>query len=143
MNLRQALRIGLVLFLIFPFVFLLTQFQVTSWPDMGELSWAFKNSFLQATLSAVFSLLIGFWVALGLLSLNSPRTRRLRIVLELLCLLPNFLPPIFILLSALSVIDPFPMGISGIVIIHSLMNFGLAAVLLASGLSRWGWAQSW
>lgn len=132
MNLRQALRIGLVLFLIFPFLFLLTQFQVTSWPDMGELAWAFKNSFLQATLSAVFSLLIGFWVALGLLSLNSPRTRRLRFFLELLCLLPNFLPPIFILLSALSVIDPFPMGISGIVIIHSLMNFGLAAVLLAS-----------
>ncbi|UXR64872.1 ABC transporter permease subunit [Bdellovibrio bacteriovorus] len=105
---------------------------MTSWPDMGELIWAFKNSFLQATLSAVFSLVLGFWVALGLLALNSPRTRRLRFVLEVLCLLPNFLPPIFILLSALSVIDPFPMGIAGIVIVHSLMNFGLAAVLLAS-----------
>lgn len=132
MNLRNVLRIGFVLFLIFPFIFLFTQFRVTGWPDMGELYWAFKNSFLQAVFSAMGALLIGFWVSLGLLTLTSTRGRRLRMGLEILCLLPNFLPPIFILLSTLNVIDPFPMGIPGIVIVHTLMNFGLVAVLLAS-----------
>ncbi|ASD64854.1 thiamine biosynthesis protein ThiP [Bdellovibrio bacteriovorus] len=136
MNLRQCLRIGLVLFLIFPFLFLLTQFGFSGWPDMGELVWAFKNSFLQAFFSSVFSLIMGFWVALGLLTLHSARGRKVRWGLEILCLLPNFMPPIFILLSTLNVIDPFPMGIPGIVIVHTLMNFGLVAVLLASTIEN-------
>ncbi|WP_374029652.1 ABC transporter permease [Bdellovibrio bacteriovorus] len=97
---------------------------------MGELLWAFKNSFIQAFFSALLSLFVGFWAALGLLSFNDGSKKR-RFVFEILCLLPNFLPPIFILLATLNIIDPFPMGIAGIVIIHTLMNFGLAAVLLA------------
>ncbi|MEK2644223.1 ABC transporter permease subunit [Bdellovibrio sp. BCCA] len=100
-------------------------------PDWGELFWAFKNSFIQAFFSAFFSLLVGFWVSLGLLSLNEGPRKQGRFVLEILCLLPNFLPPIFILLSTLNIIEPFPMGVAGIVIIHTLMNFGLVAVLLA------------
>lgn len=131
MNLRNCLRISFVLFLLFPFLFLFTQFRVTEMPDWGELSWAFKNSFIQAFFSAFFSLFVGFWVSLGLLSLNEGPKRKGRFVLEILCLLPNFLPPIFILLSTLNVIEPFPMGIAGIVVIHTLMNFGLVAVLLA------------
>ncbi|KYG63309.1 thiamine biosynthesis protein ThiP [Bdellovibrio bacteriovorus] len=131
MNLRSALRLSVVIFLLFPFLFLLAQFRITEWPDTGELLWAFKNSFIQAFFSAVFSLLIGFWVSLGLLSLSSGPYKKLRFALEILCLLPNFLPPIFILLSTLNVVDPFPMGVIGIVLIHTLMNFGLVAVLLA------------
>lgn len=131
MNLRQCLRLSFVLFLLFPFLFLFTQFRVTEMPDWGELFWAFKNSFIQAFFSAFFSLLVGFWVSLGLLSLNEGPRKQGRFVLEILCLLPNFLPPIFILLSTLNIIEPFPMGVAGIVIVHTLMNFGLVAVLLA------------
>src|SRR5438445_2391727 len=100
-------------------------------PDWGELGWAFKNSFLQAFFSALVSVIFGFWAALGLLSFTNNNRRHWRMILEILCLLPNFLPPIFILLSTLNVVDPFPMGIPGIVFIHTLMNFGLVAVLLA------------
>ncbi|MBV2167443.1 MAG: ABC transporter permease subunit [Bdellovibrio sp.] len=131
MNLRNSLRLSLVLFLLFPFLFLLTQFRISTLPEGAELLWAFKNSFTQAFFSALCSLLVGFWVALGLLALHERTQRPGRFVLEILCLLPNFLPPIFILLSTLNLIEPFPMGISGIVIVHTLMNFGLVAVLLA------------
>ncbi|WP_246845302.1 ABC transporter permease subunit [Bdellovibrio sp. NC01] len=130
LNLRNLLRLSLVLFLVFPFLFLLTQFRFGGRTDWAELAWAFKNSFLQAFFSAVFALIFGFWSALGLLTFTNHR-RHYRMVLEILCLLPNFLPPIFILLATLNVVDPFPMGITGIVFIHTLMNFGLAAVLLA------------
>lgn len=132
MSLARFYRFSLVLFLAFPFLFLLTQFRITGGVDWGEVVWASKNSFIQAFFSSLFSLLFGFWVSLGLLSLRQGAGRPLRSVVEVLCLLPNFLPPIFILLSTLNVIDPFPMGIIGIVIIHTFMNFGLVAVLLAA-----------
>lgn len=132
MNLRHVLRTGLVLFLLFPFFFLLTQFGISRIPDTGELLWAFRNSFIQAFFSAFFSLALGFWAALGLIACNEASSRRRRrFILEILCLLPNFLPPIFILLSILNVVEPFPMGVAGIVLVHTVMNFGLAAVLLA------------
>ncbi len=133
MTLRSGLRAALVLFLLFPFLFLFTQFQITEVPDISELWWAFKNSFLQAFFSAFFSLLIGFWISLGLVSSQNFLKGRFGSFFEILCLAPNFLPPLFIILATLSVVEPFPMGTAGIVLIHTLMNFGLAAVLL-SGL---------
>jgi thiamine transport system permease protein len=100
-------------------------------PDWGELWWAFKNSFSQAFLSAVLSLAIGGWASLGILNFSSGRGRHFRLGMEILCLLPNFLPPLFVLLAILNVVDPFPMGIIGIAFVHTMMNFGLVAVLLA------------
>lgn len=132
MRSRKILRTGLVLFLVFPFLFLITQFRFHSWPNWSELFWAFRNSFLQAFFSALISLILGFWAALGLLSFSNNNRRHWRLLLEVLCLLPNFLPPIFILLATLNIVDPFPMGIVGIIFIHTLMNFGLVAVLIAS-----------
>lgn len=130
MNIRKSLRFSYVLFLLFPFLFLFTQFRVSGSPDWGEIFWAFKNSFIQASLSSLFSLVLGTWASLGLLSLNRWQ-KQVRSLGELICLLPNFMPPLFILLSTLNVLDPFPMGIPGVVIIHTLMNFGLVAVLMA------------
>ncbi len=98
---------------------------------MGELFWAFKNTFLQALLSAVSSLILGIWASFGILNFSSGKSR-LRLVLEVACLVPNFLPPLFILLSVLNVVDPFPMGILGISLVHTVMNFGLVAVLFTS-----------
>jgi thiamine transport system permease protein len=129
---RELVRASLILFLIFPFLFLLTQFRLHEWPEWGEVFWAFKNSFYQAFLSAVFSLVLGGISALGLLGFMSVGRKPIRMVLELLCLIPNFLPPIFILLATLNVIQPFPMGVFGIAIVHTVINYGLVAVLLAA-----------
>lgn len=132
MSPRNLIRSALLLYLIFPFLFLVFQFNITTWPEWGELFWAFKNSFLQAFFSAVFSLTLGTWVALGLICFTEGFRRHYRLVLEVLCLVPNFLPPLFSLLSILNFIDPFPMGIIGITIAHTVINFGLVAVMLAN-----------
>lgn len=128
MNLRSLLRLSIVVFLLFPFLFLFSQFSISQVPDWGELRWAFKNSFIQAFFSAVLSLICGLWVALGLLSLSAERGRKWA---EVLCLIPSFLPPLFTLLAILNAIDFFPMGLLGIIFIHVAMNFGLVAVLLS------------
>lgn len=130
LRLAPLLRSALVLYLLFPFLFLIFQFRLQSWPDGAELVWAFKNSFLQAFFSALAAVFFGWWSAMGLISLGKKR-RHFRPLLEVCCLLPNFLPPLFILLATLNILDPFPMGIAGIALIHALINFGLVAVLLA------------
>lgn len=132
MSPRNLIRSALLLYLVFPFLFLLAHFHITAWPEWRELLWAFKNSFSQAFLSALFSLLIGAWVAFGLISFTDGYRRHYRLILEVLCLLPNFLPPLFTLLSILNFIDPFPMGVIGITIAHTIINFGLVAVMLAN-----------
>lgn len=137
--LAPLLSVGLILYLLFPFLFLLIEFRFQEWPDGGELWWAFKNSFLQALGSAFFSVLLGLWAALGLVGFPRHQNSFRRGFLEVLCLAPNFLPSLFVLLATLNLLDPFPMGIAGIVVIHTLINLGLVAVLLARAIeSRLG-----
>ncbi len=135
-SMQEILRLVVFLFLISPFILLLTQFKIHGLPEFGDFFWALRNSFVQSLLSAFFSIIIGFWFGLGLIALPKVRWPKLRNVFEILCLLPNFLPPIFTLLSALNIIDPFPMGVFGIVLIHSIMNFGLVAVLTAGIIEK-------
>jgi thiamine transport system permease protein len=129
---RNLTRSALLLYLIFPFLILLFHFRLDHWPEGREFFWAFKNSFLQALFSAVFSLVLGTWVAMGLVSFSDGYRRNYRMILEVLCLVPNFLPPLFTLLSLLNILDPFPMGIAGITIAHTFINFGLVAVMIAN-----------
>lgn len=136
MNSRKLIRAALVVYLVFPFLFLLVNFRWIGSPDFGEFFWAFKNTFLQAFFSALCSLLLGTWVAFGLLTFSSQFRKYYRWTLEVFCLLPNFLPAIFTLLSVLNLIDPFPMGLIGITIVHTLMNFGLVAVMLAGTIEK-------
>lgn len=141
MSSRKLIRAGLVLYLVFPFLFLVLNFrwldsQTFSANSLDEIFWAFKNTFYQAFFSAFFSLLLGIWVSLGLITFSNHFRRPYRLTLEVLCLLPNFLPPLFTLLSLLNLIDPFPMGLIGITIVHTVLNFGLVAVMLASTIEK-------
>ncbi|HEY8271765.1 MAG TPA: iron ABC transporter permease [Pseudobdellovibrionaceae bacterium] len=125
---RNLIRSAFLFYLIFPFLFLLAHFYILTLPDWNEFFWAFKNSVLQAFFSAFFSLILGAWVALGLICFRADSRK----FLELLCLFPNFLPPLFTLLSMLNFFDPFPIGLTGITIAHTMINFGLVGVLLAA-----------
>ncbi len=117
--------------LLAPYVVLLTKISQFQLPDLAELWWATKNSFLQAGLSAIGSLLLGAILANGSIFIDQkmPRFRKLS---ELLCVLPSILPPIFILLTVVSVLQPFVIGLHGVAFIHILMNAGLVALLLKS-----------
>ena len=120
---------GLIVFLlVIPIVVLVWHFQFARVPHFGEIIWAIKNSFAQALFSAVISLLLGVFIASGLL--KSPR--QIRPLLEISCLLPNFLPAIFSILACMEFFDPFPMGTLGIILVHVVMNAGLVGVILAS-----------
>jgi len=83
---QNIMRSFLLLYLVFPFLFLIYSFRLDSWPNFLELFWAFKNSFIQAFFSAVFSLLLGFWVAMGLISFTDNYRRRYRGIFEIFCL---------------------------------------------------------
>lgn len=124
-------RLAFAGFLLFPFLFLLAQFPGLGRLDLDEILWAAGNSFWQAFFSATLSLVLGVWGAAGLLCFSSGLRRRWRALLEVLLLTPNFLPPIFTLLALLNLVDPFPMGRLGIVLVHVALNWGLVAVLLA------------
>lgn len=140
MGLRPFLKIMTVAFFLLPFFILLAQFDLRFSFDREEVFWAFKNSFYQAFFSALGSLFFGFLSTLALLSLQEKGIRSLG---EILCLLPNFLPPLFTLIAVLNFVDPFPMGIFGISLVHIFMNFGLVAVLILSIIeSRMGgWVE--
>lgn len=129
--LTEGPRVLAVTFLVFPFLFLFFQFGAVRSVDVDEILWAAGNTFVQAFFSATFSLLLGLWGAAGLLGFSSDLRRYWRSLLEMLLLIPNFLPAIFTLLAALNLVDPFPMGKIGVILVHTLLNWGLVAVLLA------------
>lgn len=132
MDLSRRVGCGLViLFLVFPFLFLLTHFHQLRSLDWDEFFWAFGNSFWQALGSATLSLVLGLWGAAGLLKLSSANRGHWRSLLEIFLLAPNFLPALFTLLSALTIVDPFPMGLPGMILVHVCLNWGLVAVLVA------------
>lgn len=132
----KSIRFLLIAILLSPFLFLIIHFPDLRIDDYSEFLWATKNTFLQATGSAFFSLIFGIWGALGLIHFSAPKYKLIRSVLEIICLAPNFLPTIFILLSLLSILEPYPIGLTGIIFIHSIINFGLVAVLLAGIIEK-------
>ncbi len=124
---RQAFAYSILFFFLSPFLILIWKFPLHPQFDFSEFAWALKNTLMQAGLSAVGSLLLGTWAALGLISMG-PRVKK---ILEVICLVPNFLPPLFTLLIIFYWVDPFPTGFIGIGLIHSVINFGLVAVSLS------------
>lgn len=133
MSPQRIIALASTALLLFPFIFLIYQFRLFSFPEAGEIFWAFKNSFIQSFFSALLSILLGFIGALGIVRLAQ---NKLRLLLEWICLIPNFVPPLFILLAVLNVLQPFPMGVWGIVLIHSFINIGLCAVILARAIEN-------
>lgn len=125
---RQLVQFALALFLVSPFLLLFLIFKLDFSISMDEFLWALQNSVIQAFLSAFFSLVLGVLCAFGLFRIKNTTARS---VAELFCLIPNFIPPLFTLISVFNFLDPFPMGVAGLVIVHTLINFGLVAVLIS------------
>lgn len=130
MKIHQTAAYFILFFLLSPFLILIWKFPLHPQFDFAEFFWALKNTFIQAALSAIGSLVLGTWAALGLISMR-PKVKK---TLEVICLAPNFLPPLFTLLIVFYWVDPFPTGVIGVALIHSVINFGLVAVSLSRSI---------
>jgi len=133
-----VVRLGTGLFLIFPFLVLVSYFENWSIGDTSQFFAALEFSLIQASLSAVASLFFGFIGALGLNYWTSQYK-----LLRWACLLPNFVPPLFVVISVFEIVRPFPFGTAGIVLINTLINMGLCAVILQTLLQDkvGGWSE--
>ncbi|PIS12161.1 MAG: hypothetical protein COT73_00080 [Bdellovibrio sp. CG10_big_fil_rev_8_21_14_0_10_47_8] len=123
-------------FLLFPYLVLLLKFGSVAAMESDDLWWALKNSCEQAFGSAVGALALGAFFCVGLCSLeNFLFRRRLSWIFptfQFLVILPSFMPPLVVLLTLFAVIDPFPIGMVGVIFAHTVMNAGMVALMLRS-----------
>lgn len=135
---RSLIAVGILIFLLSSFVILLFFIDAEFVFNGPETWWAFKNSVLQSFISAFFTLLLGFIVALGLMKIPE-RNFIASSFATLLCLVPQFVPVVISLVGIMSSLQPFPMGIPGIILVHVFLNFGLAAILMQNQIKAlWG-----
>jgi thiamine transport system permease protein len=128
-NIRVLLSVLTLILFISPLLVLISKFNLNQSIDWKELVWALKNSSLQALISALFCMVMGFIAVLGLFK-TQDKNPIIHAVLVGMCLLPQFLPPIVILISIMNGLQPFPMGLAGIVIVHAFSYFGMTALLI-------------
>ncbi|MBL7669374.1 MAG: iron ABC transporter permease [Bdellovibrionaceae bacterium] len=128
---------ALVLFLLLlPFFGLLMEMDLDIHLDWDELGWALKNTLLQALGSTGVTLFVGLLGSFGLLWLDSKGFSKTLKWVEGLLLLPSLLPSLYVILASMQMVDPFPMGRIGIIFVHTMMNFGMIAVILSQILRR-------
>lgn len=127
--LRKLLFVFLMGLLFLPLVIMLAQV------GRVELVWdpfllvVAKGAFLQATLSALVTVIGGCVGAMGLCQLASTfPPSRFRLICFLITL-PSFLPPLLIVLLGAQFFDIVP-GLVGVVGFHVLMNVGIASFLI-------------
>ncbi len=116
-------RVAITILLIFPYLVFLAK--ITRWdlPPWSELGPVIKFTFLQSVYSAFFSVFGGLFIALGL-------ARKYSRNLEILILIPVFVPSLFLVISLLNLIRPFPFGLVGTVLAHVFSFSGLVGVVL-------------
>lgn len=128
--LRAALRLGLAVFLILPFIIWIGRVPEWRGIEEGELGPALLSSFTQAFLSAALCLITGGILFLALQSWRDSKTRNWA---ELSLLMPNMIPPLFLVLGLMNLITPFmnfPYGMTAVILAHVVLNAGLVAVAL-------------
>jgi thiamine transport system permease protein len=116
----------IIILFVLPFLTLVSKLGLAGKIDSVDFFWALKNTLYQSFFSSAFIVIIGLWGALGLLFLEKKLSKHYPLF-EGLLLIPNILPSLFIILSSLYIISPFPFGRTGIILIHILINIGLAA----------------
>ena len=130
-NSPRIVRYGLVLYFLLPFIFFAYKFKFSLGFNFNEVWWALKSSVLQATTAAIAVSLLAVPVGLALYSLPI----RSKEVAKQLLLLPQILPVFFTALILFSLINPFPIGSTGIIILFVVINLGLAAVLIEQSIN--------
>ncbi len=129
---------ALALVLFSPLLILISQVGDLTNPFRAELFRVLQQTFLQASASSLAALILGLAGALGLVRVSSRVVRR---GLETLVLLPSLLPTLFVLVAMLNLVTAFtrfPFGFLGVVLVHTVVNMGLVAVILSRRLESLG-----
>lgn len=151
-----ALNALVIALLLFPFIVLMAYSASWKLRFSEELMEVAAFTFIQAALSAVFSLGFGILGSFGLLwfanrpvssGLMSHNRGKLLSLLEALVLLPN-LTPVLLLLLAVMKFFPYATGIVGITLTHTLLNAGLISVSFfhllqekVAGMAELAWVE--
>jgi thiamine transport system permease protein len=118
-----------VLFFLFPYLYLWTSIPLRGIQiDFPQLLWVLKQSLIQSSFSVFLTVIFAIPLVAGLLYFTQKSLYSWKKVFEHLVMLPNYLPTLFVLLSLLDWLRPFPMGIFGVALVHGFMNAGLVAV---------------
>ena len=119
----------------FPTIALLFFINDWQWLPFSEWGYVLGFTIYQSLLSSLLSLTLGYWGAWSLLS-SKGVTRK---YLEVFYLLPNLVPTLFVIISTMSLFDwigGIPQGAWGIVLLHGIINTGLAAIAFARSIER-------
>jgi thiamine transport system permease protein len=130
----KASQFFLALYFLFPLLSLLFFFKPDLRLNFEELLWALKNSFIQSFFAAVLSIIFGLFGALGIRGAHLPYQR----ALKFLALVPAFLPSLFSVMIAFSLVNPFPMGTLGVIVVFILIYAGFAASILSEEMEQIG-----
>lgn len=123
---KQILRFGLLLYFLIPYLIFLSVYEFSFDLNFPEMFWAIRNSLAQSGVTAAIALLLSIPMSQGLFLLPD---RIQKIALRLL-IVPQILPALYSILIAFSVINPYPMGSLGIIILFIFINLGFATLLL-------------
>ncbi len=115
--------------LILPFLIILFWSGGVEWGEGGATSALLFRSFIQSFLSALFSVSLGYIGAIGLSSLKASSR-----YIHLMALLPQGLPPLFLIIGSMRFFSDYPFGLPAIVCLHTFINIGLIAIWLDSDI---------
>ena len=128
--LTLILSIVLIVLLLLPGLVFFFKIPSLQWLKNDEWVSVLNNTGTQAIVSALLSVLLGIPGALGLMAFSRSKYIRL---LECFCLLPAFLPALVAVLAYVNVFEwfgRFSFSLSSVILMHILMNTGLASVFL-------------
>jgi thiamine transport system permease protein len=101
-----------------------------------EFFWVLKNTIVQSSLSALGTIVLAIFGALGLIGADPFKKK----IITSLCVIPFFLPSSLMIVFTLGSFTSFPFGLIGVIVLHIIINLGFITVLVAQAMED-NWPQ--
>lgn len=129
---QKLLPLAFILFFLTPYILLLKLISIPDSINFSELVWALRNSAIQATSAAGFSVVLGYYLSFGIFQLPL----KLQNLISKLGLLPFVLPSLFSILIVFSLMNPLPMGHLSVISIFLVMNLGFSVLQISTAIKE-------
>lgn len=114
-----------------PYLISLVFFKSDGFEGLALFSRIAPVSFLQSLASTFCLLFLSFFGAFGILAVRLRLPSRWVPAFEFMCLVPSFLPTIFLIVCTLSVFSEYPFNINGVVLLHVLSQIGVCSLVIS------------